>query len=204
MVKFVVTLLVLISALATSVAQERSCVRIGTNNGIGSGTVIARKGKLAMILTNAHVIPNGNRKIYVISGGERHYGTYVASMHPDDTDLALVIAEVPNPAAKIAQDKAAVGTKIRHFGGATGPQRGVIEGQTDWVYNGVVNPCILANIFSIVGDSGAAYFNEEGEIVGVHNARQGDLELNDMVANGVRLDKVHSFVNPYLKGWERK
>lgn len=179
-----------------------SCVRVGTNNGMGSGTVIARKGKLALILTNSHVVPDGTKKIYVITGGERYSGTYVASLHPHDADLALVTAEIPNPAAAIAAEAAPEGTKIRHYGGATGPQKGKIVGHTNWVFNGRTNPSIKSDIFSIVGDSGSAYFNEDDEIVGVHNAREGDPEKEETAANAVRLDQVRKFTGPYLKGWQ--
>ncbi len=179
-----------------------SCVRVGTNNGMGSGTVIGRKGKTALILTNAHVIPNGDRKIYIISGGERFPGTWVASLDEDDADLALVTAEIPNPAAVIAAESAPKGTKIRHYGGATGPQKGQIIGETNWIRKGVVNPSIKADLFSIVGDSGSAYFNDGDEIVGVHNAREGDPEKDETMANGVRLDQVRKFTAARLKGWE--
>ncbi len=178
---------------------QASAVRVGTTRGMGSGTVIGRKGKNALILTNEHVVPNGYRKIYVITGGQRYDGAFVATYH--DADLALITAEVPNAAVPIATKDLEKGQTVRHFGGATGPQKGKVIGQTDWVINGQVNPAIDSDIFSIVGDSGSGIFNDDDELVGVHYQRKGDPEKEDTIANYVRNDHVRAFTQPYLNGW---
>lgn len=177
-------------------AEQRhdiSCVSVVTTGGSGSGTVVLRDGDKAVILTNKHVVLDEDKKVedklWVLKDGKRYNAT-VIKVH-EKSDIALVSATISLPAVTIATVKPLKGDKIRHFGKATGPQEGTVDGWTEFVYEGMAMNSL---IFSVPGDSGAGIFNEKGQLVGVHFGRRGRPKDDDPIAFSVSLEVVRKFL----------
>lgn len=65
-------------------------VKVTTSDNRGSGTLIAKKGNIYLVLTNAHVIKYGNRYTIQTYDGKIHQATLVNNPVPEDYDLALL------------------------------------------------------------------------------------------------------------------
>lgn len=183
--------------LAPAAAQEKSCVAVLTIHGAGSGTCIAHDGTHGVFLTNKHVIDK-DEKVWILHEGKRYPATFLKA-HAS-ADLAVVRAAVAVPAAPLAATEPAVGSAVRHFGRATGTtwgQSGKVTGLTKFVSpDGTV---LNSDLFSIPGDSGAALFNAQGQIVAVHYAVLGDPAAEERKTAAVRLESIKDFVKPYVK-----
>jgi S1-C subfamily serine protease len=202
-----IALLIISSGFATAGSHStdpvpaNSTVSIGTRFGIGSGTVIARKGKTALILTNNHVVedaPKG-RKIYIFYNGEKFIGKlHTLSADPKHVDLALVVADLDCPAVEIATDEVRLGDAVRHFGHATGPQKGkVIEGTP---FNGRA-PSINSNMLSFSGDSGAGVFDSKNRLVAVNEGWLGDADADDPPQLGIGPRDIVPFLWIHARDW---
>ena len=173
----------------TAMAQEKATVGIGTNGGMGTGTVVARDGKLAYILTNKHVISSSDKRIWVIHDRKRYEAKFVKA--DPNVDLALAVLELDIEPVQLADREPKEGEFVKHFGRATGPQEGKMTGWTNFATSdGVV---MDSDIFSVAGDSGSGMFNADGKLVAVHYGRKGDPD-GDTVALGVRLTRIREFL----------
>lgn len=170
-----------------------SAVCVLTNDGAGSGTVTARKGKLALIITNHHVV-DGAKRIWIVQRGKTKVPATLLATAPKGTDLALVTAEIDNPAVALAAAEPTAKDKITHYGHATGPQKGQVVG----LINYTDGRAMTSDVFSIVGDSGAGLFNKNNELVGVHWGRSAEskekLENDESLENSVPLDTIKKFL----------
>lgn len=184
---------------------EASCVSVITPGGAGSGTVIARKGAEALVLTNRHVV-DGVEVVWVMVAGpdgvKAKHEARVLAINPgtntDGTaDVALVVADIPNPAVRLATSDPQPGDIVRHYGHATGPQKGRVD--VVEVYTATDNPFILSRMFSVAGDSGAGVF-VDGRYAGIHHAARPwvrgapDKAISDPV----------SVIRPFLKRYARE
>lgn len=180
-----------------------STVCVLSNDGAGSGTVVARQGDTALILTNQHVV-DGAKKLWIVQRGKPKVKATLLAEAPKGTDLALVTAEIPNPAVAIADREPKAKDRINHFGHATGPQKGHMVG---WA-NYTDGRAMISDIFSIVGDSGAGLFNADNELVGVHWGRSAESKQkwddDETLENSVPLDAVKKFLEDKApaKKWE--
>ncbi len=175
-------------------AQEKSCLAIGTPHNGGSGTIVAKRGTTCYVLTNRHVINKDSKKIWVVCNGTMAAARFVAS-HPS-ADLTLCAVELDATAVPVAEAEPKDGTAVRHYGKTSGPQRGKITGTTNFASpDGLV--CNLS-YFSVAGDSGAGVFNDQGELCGVHYGRKGDPEGDDTCGLCVRLPAIRELLRQAL------
>lgn len=67
-------------------------VRIFTNTGLGSGTIVASSGQTYTVLTNLHVVSNSSERAYTIltSDGQRHQAQWLQSVQFGTLDVALL------------------------------------------------------------------------------------------------------------------
>lgn len=67
-------------------------VRIFTNTGLGSGTIVASSGETYTVLTNLHVVSNSSERAYTIltSDGQRHQAQWLQSVQFGTLDVALL------------------------------------------------------------------------------------------------------------------
>jgi S1-C subfamily serine protease len=188
--------------------QSMSAVSVMRHDGTGSGTVIARHGKQALILTNRHVCPDDS-KVWVLAidgttGRKKRYPAHLYAVNPGNdkdgsADVALVVAEIDNPAMKMATASPKVGDRVHHFGHATGPQDGVVSEIAEYAYPGRPRHNISA-MLAVPCDSGAAVVNEKNELCGVHHSsrvRSDDAEYSV----SCRLEQIRPFLKTYAAGW---
>lgn len=191
-------LVALVLSAATAAAQQ-PFLSVITRGGTGSGTVIARSNERALIVTNAHVVPQGaHRKIWVMTEGKRSEARFVAT-YPH-ADLALVSAEISNPAARLAAEEPAPGIKVQHYGHATRHQHGIMLEWVEFPQDGGWS--VISDLFIVTGDSGAALLNDKKEVVGVIHAYVGDPEVVEPKCKAVRLAHLKALISPYLKSWD--
>jgi len=177
----------------------------------GTGTVIYAGGGKSLVLTNAHVVENGNTRIFVTPAhGDTRYealywhGSQVSqtgpgTIHVHGSDLCLLAVQGELPVAEIADELPAVGARVYQYGfGGRFPNQGPTEKQGQVVHPegrhaGSGYPLLNTTIPSQSGDSGAGIFDENGRLVGVcwGAGKAGQ--------SGVRLDEVHTFTVVALK-----
>lgn len=128
--------------------------------GHGSGTVIWNEGNYSFIVTNKHIGAEFGRMVFTIDGVSYPAGR---AAHSPDSDLSLIFVNANLPVAKLATEDPTPGTKVTHKGITSKNARGEVIGQTA-LDNGA-----FGGLYSCEqGDSGAALFNEAGEVVGVN------------------------------------
>jgi Trypsin-like serine proteases, typically periplasmic, contain C-terminal PDZ domain len=188
-----IRVLIVLALAAPLFAQEKSsAVRVATLGGAGSGTVVARDGETAYILTNKHVAIDENQQVeshfWIISDGKRYPASFV-KMHRVN-DLALLSAKIDLPAVTLADADPKEGDTVKHNGQATGPQEGKVVEWTKFVVEG---PTLTSTMFSTHGDSGAGVFNADGKLVGCFYGSKGP-RTPDRLAIAVRLEVVRDFL----------
>lgn len=173
----------------------------------GTGTVIASRNSESLILTNAHVAEDGTRPITVTTkSGQAFTAKYVAgskvthtsptSIEVEGPDLALVSVSAELPVVPIASELPPSGLPVCQWGyGQQSSDRGPTfkTGKTLDAEN-YVGQIQRTTIPSQSGDSGSGIFNEKGQLVAVCWGGRDGTQF------AVRLDAVHSFLEPYLKG----
>lgn len=191
--------LVLLAGCAHA-GPEDSAVAVIRRDGTGSGTVIARKGPAALVLTNRHVCPDAARVQVVAAdatGKKRRYEAKFLAANSGEGDLALVVADIPAPAARLAARGPAVGDVLRHFGKATGPQEGPVERHITYATAERLVGAQTATL-SVVGDSGAGMFDARGELCGVlwgAEVREAENSLS------LPVEFVRPFLKKYAADW---
>lgn len=191
--------------VAASISQSSVYITVdlgGGSSAHGTGTVIASEGTKSLVLTNAHVVPSGDRPISVtywcdrkpwVSPATYLGGSAVVDIGPHlidvrGPDLALLLLDCAAlPAVEIADILPATGDPVSlyGFGGASSlaPQHkaGRILSD-DRSYTTAGDPIARTSIATVNGDSGAGVLNEAGQLVAVHWG-----------GGAVRLDTVHAF-----------
>jgi len=188
------SLFVLVCLSSVVVAQEASCVKIINVNGSASGTVFAVKGDTSYILTNRHV---ANKRCWLIKNGELLDTTLVKS-HAE-LDVAVLSVQAKLTVTVFADSDVTDGDEVKHYGSATGPQKGKATGVTTF---GGGTKATSGDYFSVPGDSGSGLFNSKGQLVGVFYARLGPPEMPYSAKNypvAVRLADVKEFVKELVK-----
>jgi S1-C subfamily serine protease len=192
--------------VATPLAQSSVYITVdlgGGSSAHGTGTVIASEGAKSLILTNAHVVPSGDRPISVTYWCDRRPwvspatylgGSAVVDIGPHlidvrGPDLALLLLDCAAlPAVEIAGTLPATGDPVSlyGFGGASSVAPLHKAGRVlsdDRSYTTAGDPIARTSISTVNGDSGAGILNEAGQLVAVHWGH-----------GAVRLDTVHAFV----------
>lgn len=144
----------------------------GGRTDAGTGVVIACVGGRSLVVTNAHVVPDGSRPLSVYAAGKRHAAKHVAStrLAPDELDLAALVVEAELPAAGAAREAPPVGTAVYQWGfsGKLPGEAPVFRGGVTVEQGDYTGPKTLrTTIASKSGDSGAGIFTAAGELVGV-------------------------------------
>ncbi|HNT26728.1 MAG TPA: serine protease [bacterium] len=141
----------------------------GAKNTLGSGFLISADG---LILTNAHVVPEGKKVNVVLNDGKRFEGT-VIERAKNNIDLALVKIEAKGlPFLDISKD---ANIKVGSWAAAIGHGRGAV-----WTYNtGMISNVYIDKEGRAViqtqipinrGNSGGPVFDKDGVVVGVVTA----------------------------------
>lgn len=158
--------------------SKQSVVTIKSDNGHGSGVVVSTEG---YILTNNHVI-DGAKTLHIIDENEKEYDALVIRTNPI-YDIALLQAQdssqidASTPLFKntiaVSHDYFDVGTDVLCIGSPLDPElngsisEGIVTaisttyGRKHYVVSSTVNP----------GNSGGALVNNNGELIGVVNAK---------------------------------
>lgn len=179
----------------------------GGSSAGGTGTIIASEGGKSLVLTAAHVVPDGERPVSVTyCYGGRYYvtpvtylgGSRVSNDGPSlirvhGPDLALLQLDYAMPTAELADAIPAAGEPVflYGFGGTDGvvPQRKAGSMLSEDGYRTMAgDPIARTSIATVNGDSGAGVFDGSGRLVAVHWG-----------GGSVRLDTVHSFTVQVLE-----
>ncbi len=149
-------------------------------SGAGSGVIVSEDG---YIVTNHHVIDDASSITVKTVDGESYEATLVGS--DAETDLAVLKVEASGLTAAtigssgdlaVGDYVMAIGNPLGHLGGSVSDgiisalsREITIEGETMTLLqtNAAVNP----------GNSGGGLFNENGELVGVVNAKSSSVEV---------------------------
>jgi len=135
----------------------------------GSGTLVYKQGKHALLITNHHVIRDSQKEILVsFPNGFRSSAKVVAS---DPTwDLAALLIWSPSmPAVSITKNAPQPGDKLTIAGYGSGRYRAVSGVCSQYVSPGLSQPHEMVELKAVArqGDSGGPIFNQKGELAGV-------------------------------------
>jgi hypothetical protein len=152
----------------------------GSRSG-GSGTCVACENGRSLVLTNNHVVSPGKgadgrfaavtgQAVEVKHGGKRYPARVVAA--DDNLDVAAVVAEAELPVAEMADEPVVVGARVSRNGIGSGKQSLKVVATSRPQYPSP-SMWFLAAGASESGDSGAAYFDEAGQVVAIHCGKDG-------------------------------
>ncbi len=135
----------------------------------GSGTLVYKQGKHALLITNHHVIKDSKEEILIsFPNGFRSSGKVVAS---DPTwDLAALLIWSPGiKAVQITKQPPQPGDKLTIAGYGSGRYRAVSGICSQYVSPGLSQPHEMVELKAVArqGDSGGPIFNQQGELAGV-------------------------------------
>jgi serine protease Do len=135
----------------------------------GSGTLIYKQGKHALLVTNHHVIRDSKEEILVsFPNGFRSSAKVVAS---DPTwDLAALLIWSPSiDAVQITKKAPQSGDELTIAGYGSGRYRAVSGICSQYVSPGLSQPHEMVELKAVArqGDSGGPIFNQDGELAGV-------------------------------------
>ncbi len=161
-------------AAACAVWQEKMQLRQMSNGGMawtrigGSGTVVACELGKSLVVTNKHVVQDGDGRFSISNGGKNYPGRLLTT--DDKADLAVIVVDAELPVAPLALDEPKKGTKVIQWGCDSRGNLTMVEKQGEVV--GVMPRIdnmgdLLTTIEAYEGDSGSAIFNFEGRVVGV-------------------------------------
>ena len=135
----------------------------------GSGTLVYKQGKHALLITTHHVIRDSQKEILVsFPNGFRSSAKVVAS---DPTwDLAALLIWSPSiDAVQIAKKAPQSGDELTIAGYGSGRYRAVSGICSQYVSPGLSQPHEMVELKAVArqGDSGGPIFNQDGELAGV-------------------------------------
>lgn len=167
----------------------QAVARIQAPGGSGSGTLVARNGGMALILSCRHVCrqPGGQVTVsWPLAGGQPATGTivHVVRGRDFDTDLALVTVRAPRGVRPV---------EVARFSPANGPwfSIGHRSGQVRLAVASLAQEkpggLIESNAPYVGGMSGGGMFDRNGRLVGVVVASDN---INGYSSNGFRLRQL--------------
>lgn len=190
--------------------EEHTCFvhrKLTAANGeAGTGTCVSCESGRSLVVTCAHVVPDGNYPLSVLYQGKSYPARFLAAgefntqMGRYWPDLALVAVEGELPVAEIAHDEPRIGARFRQwgFGGqryGAGPsyKEGINLSATRPDGARFVGDDLHSTLPSESGDSGSGLFNDSDELCGVTwgGAAGGDPVYQH---TGVPLPKVRAFI----------
>ncbi len=163
-----------------------------TSASLGTGVVLGKDGRKALVVTNFHVIEERWRTgadDVLLHQGTREYDGEIVLVRPAD-DLALVRVAADLPALDPASTPPQVGDEVMVVGAGAGLEgtvtTGVVsavdrlyEGETWLQFSAQANP----------GDSGGPVVNADGEIAGIVTRKLVALEVEG-VSFAIPVDRV--------------
>ncbi len=169
----------------------------------GTGTCIACEDGVSLVITNAHVVEGTDAPITILQGSVSRSGTLLAVARGHGVsgpDLALITVEGYMTPAPIADKAPSVNDRIRMwgYGGTTfvrtkDRQNAIYPVMKSGYYVTPWGGDANASMSTISGDSGSGWFNDAGELVGVHWGNNGQ-------AWAVPLQSVRTFVRSRIEG----
>jgi hypothetical protein len=135
----------------------------------GSGTLVYKQGKHALLVTNHHVIRDSKEEILVsFPNGFRSSAKVVAS-DPTWDLAALLIWSPAMDAVAITKTAPEPGERLTIAGYGSGRYRAVSGICSQYVSPGLSQPAEMVELKAVArqGDSGGPIFNQEGELAGV-------------------------------------
>jgi len=171
--------------------SDRSIVQIKTEDGLGTGFVIASRGQRQLILTNRHVVaspnsgaaginPVANRCLVVLRNGQSVTGRLVGVPRDPDVDLALLEISVMGlqPLGEIAPfSEVRVGQRVV----AVGHPHGLDFTVTDGIVSAKREGLLIQTSAAInPGNSGGPLIDEHLRVIGVNT-----LTVRPDVAHGL-------------------
>lgn len=149
--------------------------------GSGSGVIYKKDGKIAYVVTNAHVVDGAEKIEVVMANGDRYEGEVVGSDAINDLAVLKMSAEAVTEIAELGDsDAVQVGEPVIAIGNPLGLDfygsvtSGIISGKeralvTD---NGAGEIAVLQTDAAInPGNSGGALLNIKGQVIGINSAK---------------------------------
>lgn len=197
-------------------APVDSAVHVDRDSGTGwsnagSGTVVAAEGKQSLILTAAHVVPDGGKLLIVTLKGKSYVASYLAGsavkeiktgpnsaiLEIDGPDLAVLTVGEELPAVKVGKGPVK-GMRVRQWAFAN---RTALE--APFLKTGTIDDpeVLFADLDARPGDSGGGLFNDDDELVSVTSARPFKEEEKGVY--GVPNSKVRNFLSSRVVGFPK-
>ena len=165
-------------------ATVRLTVEDALGQSFGTGTVIDTHGREALVLTCAHIFreSKGKGRIAIdrfdLDNPVSSSGTLIS--HDLDLDVALVSMRIEQPIgmAKMAtgENAARPGDEIFSIGCNHGESPTVVQGRINQIDKYLGPPNITASGRPVDGRSGGGLFNRHGQLIGVCNAADPELD----------------------------
>ena len=172
--------------------------------GAGSGVIFSKEG---LIITNNHVVNGSNEIKILLSNGDEHKATLIASDIQTDLAVLRIDAKDLKPVVlgksetmKVGEDIYAVGNPLGSLGGTvtegilSAKDREIaIDGQmmTLFQISAAINP----------GNSGGGLFNNKGELVGIVNAKSSGTAIEGL-GFAIPIDIAKDVVEDLVKNGE--
>lgn len=175
--------------------------------GAGSGVILAEDG---YIVTNNHVIDGATSIKVRLHTGEEHFATLIGT--DIQTDLSVIRIDVSglrpvviadSDSIVVGQPVVAVGNPLGTLGGTV--TEGIISAKDREIVIGGESMTLLQTSAAInPGNSGGALFDEDGQLVGVVNAKSSGEEIEGIgfaiPANTVKTIVPDLIENGYITG----
>ncbi len=141
----------------------------------GSGTVVACEQGKSLIVTNKHVVEDGDGSFSISNGGKSYTGRLLTV--DSKADLAVIVVDAELPVAPLAIEEPAAGTKVIQWGCDSRGRLVMVEkyGEVVGAKPRIDNMGdLLTTIDAYEGDSGSGVFNFEGRVVGITWGKRTD------------------------------
>ncbi len=186
------------SKIFKKVSSSVVCIRIttSTGSGAGSGVVISKDG---YIITNYHVANETCTSINVIFYDNTEYSaTYVFGDEVADVAMIKIEKEDCVPVEIADSNKVEMGDGVVVIGNALGNGITITSGIVSNVNGTFVLDDIATKVIQVdaainQGNSGGGLFNEQGQLIGIVNAKTGGT-LVDGVGYAIPSNKVISAI----------
>jgi tetratricopeptide (TPR) repeat protein len=187
------------SSIATAVDSiaQRITVRISSiDSGKGSGVIVAKQGNTYFVLTAEHVVPKPDKYTVITSDGKKYLIDAQAVTKLDGVDLAVLqfsslstyqVATLANyyispearPLAFLSGFPGADDSVVRQLsiGTAFPSSATLFAAQSN--YSTANGRELVYTSFSQPGMSGGPILDQQGRLIGIHNASETKLEADD-------------------------
>ena len=175
--------------------------------GTGSGFVYKKDDKVGYILTNNHVIENGNSYEVILQNGEVVNAKLLGSDKYSDLAVLSIDADMVIKVAKLGDnDLLTIGNTVFTVGSPMGSEysgsvtRGIVSGKDRTVESdGIVTKVIQTDAAINPGNSGGPLVNLAGEVVGITSMKLSDTQIEGM-GFAIPINDVKIYVVSLEKG----